>query len=233
MAAAGTDPRFDVVFSLGNPTAANLTATRGEPLLDLLAQHWLVTVCSGDLMPSPNGLHLKSITWRELEVVVYKIFFKDAAINAVDIAVHTVTTATISGMFRMAHAGGLSSSPQANKAAALAELVRVALPLAQASKAAWTLGAASLQPLPPHQGAAVPVGQRWALEVKIGMLSTMDDAPRGAVLWCAMSPARIPTGRRQVEYTDVIDELSELAETTRPGWVNKSEDLRPLVSHQS
>ena len=54
-------------------------------------------------------------------------------------------------------------------------------------------------------------------EMKFGMLSTMEGAPRGVAIWCAMSPARMTSaGRRQVEYTDVFDELSELAEATRP-----------------
>ena len=35
-------------------------------------------------------------------------------------------------------------------------------------------------------------------------------------------------GRRQVEYTDVFDELSELAESTRPGWSAKSDRLKAV-----
>ena len=132
-------------------------------MLDLQAQHWLAIACPNDLLPSANGAQLKSVSWRELEVVVFKIFYKDAAIDALSIIGHTVTRATIASMFRMAHAGGLSFSPHLNKAAALAELVCVASPLAQASKAARTLGAASLQALPPHQGAAVPAVLRGGL----------------------------------------------------------------------
>ena len=102
--AAAPDPRFDVAFSRGNPTAANLTASGGEPLLDLHAQHWLVVACGNDLLPSPNGGQLKSIIWRELEVVAYKIYYQDAAIDTFSINGHTVSMVTITAMFRMAHA---------------------------------------------------------------------------------------------------------------------------------
>ena len=62
MAAAGPfDPRYDVVFAGGNPTAANITASGGEPLLDLQPTHWLVVASGGDLLASPNGGNLKSI----------------------------------------------------------------------------------------------------------------------------------------------------------------------------
>ena len=61
------------------------------------------------------------------------------------------------------------------------------------------------------------------------MLSTMDGAPRGAALWCAMSPARMTSaGRRLVELADGIDELAELAEATRPGWNAKSDRLKAV-----
>ena len=132
-------------------------------------------------------------------------------------------------MSRMAHAGGLTFGPRASKEVALAELVRVALPLSQTSRAAWTLGPASLQTLPPHQGAAVPANLKWATEMKFGMLSIMEVAPRGVAIWCAMSPAHMTSaGRRQLEHSDVFDELSELAETTRPGWGNKTGRLKAV-----
>ena len=116
--------------------------------------------------------------------------------------------ATITSLFSMAHAGGLTFGPRPSKEFALAEVVRVALPLSQSSKAAWTLGPASLQTLPAHQGAAVPAALGWTTEMKLGMLSTMEGAPRGAAIWCAMSPARMTSaGRRQVDFTDVFDEL--------------------------
>ena len=104
---AAADPRFDVFLSQGNPTNANLTASGGEPLLDLRPEHWLVTACPGDLMDSPNGGGLKSIRWRELEVTVYKILLSDAAISNHTVHGHTASLPTISSMFRMAHAGGL------------------------------------------------------------------------------------------------------------------------------
>ena len=66
-------------------------------------------------------------------------------------------------------------------------------------------------------------------EMKFGMLSTMEGAPRGVAIWCAMSPARMTSaGRRLVEYTDVFDELSELAESTRPGWSAKPDRLKAV-----
>ena len=65
--------------------------------------------------------------------------------------------------------------------------------------------------------------------MNFGMLSTMDDAPRGVVLWCAMSPARMTSaGRPLVEYTDVLDELAELAAATRPGWNTRSDWLKAV-----
>ena len=180
--AAAPDPRFNVVFSRGNPTAAHLTASGGEPLLDLDPQHWLVVACGNDLIPSPNGGVLKSITWREMEVVVFKVFYRDAAMDPLTIDGHTASTATISSLFRMAHAGGLTFGPHPSKEVALAEVVRVALPLTQSSRAAWTLGPASLQTLPAHQGAAVPAAMQWTTHMKFGMLSTMEGAPRGVAI---------------------------------------------------
>ena len=227
--AAAPDPRFNVTFSRGNPTAANLTASGGEPLLDLDQQHWLVVACGGDLIQSPNGGTLKSILWRELEVVCYKVFYIAAAINGHNIDGYTVSTATITSLFSQAHAGGLTFGPRPSRECALAEIVRVALPLSQAARPAWTLGPASLQTLPAHQGAAVPAALGWTTEMKYGMLSTMEGAPRGVAIWCAMSPSRMTSaGRRQVEFTDVFDELSELAEVTRPGWNTKADRLKAV-----
>ena len=89
-----------------------------------------------------------------LEVAVFKVFAMNQQCNAAILQGHTVTLAVISSFFRMSVAGGLSFNIVASCKVALAELVRVAGPLARASPAAWTLGMTELQVLPP-QGAAV------------------------------------------------------------------------------
>ena len=217
------DPRFDVVFTGGNPTAANLTASGGEPLLDLQPGHWLVAVCGGDLLPSPNGGGLKCVEWRSIEVVMLKVFYMTAQGSAAALLGHTVTLASISSLFRMAVAGGLSFQPLTSLKTALAELVRVAGPLAQANPAAWTLGLPELQPLPPHTGAAVPAAYTWLAEITYGMLSTMDGAPRGAAVVCALSSARMtPAGRRTNDFKDAMDEVADVVEAARPGWSAKA-----------
>ena len=121
--------------------------------MDLQPAHWLVVASGGDLRASPNGGNLKSIAWRELEVVMLKTHFVDTPASAAAFTGHTVSLASISSMFRRAVAGGLSFQPLKSCKIALAALARVAGPLAQASPAAWTIGLAELQILPPHSGA--------------------------------------------------------------------------------
>ena len=230
-AAVAFDPRYDVVFAGGNPTAANITASGGEPLLDLQPTHWLVVVSGGDLPASPNGGNLKSVPWRVMEVAVFKVFAITQQCNAATLHGHTVILAVISSFFRMSVAGGLSFNTLSSCKVALAELVRVAGPLARANPAAWTLGMAQLQVLPPQAGAAVPAAERWLGELNFGMLSTMDGAPRGAAVLCAMSTSRMTSaGRRTDDFKDAMEEVAEVIEMARPNWSTKAQRPKAVAA---
>lgn len=169
---AALDPRFEVRFESGSPTAPNLNAAAGDLWLNVDAAHWLYVASGGDMPADPASPSRYRIRWTDLWMEFLKF-------TPVDTAMHSTLVVRMIGNLRFFHDGfqravgdGLDSSPRGSLGLALAAFVEFCTEKVQADKTPWVLNATNVQNLPavPANHGALPAEVEYVVHLEVGML---------------------------------------------------------------
>ena len=176
---AALDPKYEFTFSLGAPTAGNLNAAAGTPILTVAAVHYLQVASGNTLPPAPGGANRFAVPWPQVDVAMLKVHTLNAAVHGTQSAARITNLRACHDAFQRAEAGGLTFDNLGSLEAALARFVQVSRPLAMQSPAAWELGPAQFQALPPPPAAfaALPVEAEWFMHLEFSMGATTSGAP--------------------------------------------------------
>ena len=213
---AALDPKYEFTFSLGAPTAGNLNAAAGTPILTVAAVHYLQVASGNTLPPAPGGANRFAVPWPQVDVAMLKVHTLNAAVHGTQSAARITNLRACHDAFQRAEAGGLTFDNLGSLEAALARFVQVSRPLAMQSPAAWELGPAQFQALPPPPAAfaALPVEAEWFMHLEFSMGATASGAPLALVAiravlsgWCSHVSRALPAFQDAAsEFYDMVGE---------------------------
>ena len=197
---AALDPKYEFTFAAGAPTAGNLNAAAGAPQLTVAAVHFLHVASGGTLPPAAGAPNRFVVSWAEVDIAMLKVHGLDPAVHGTPCAGRITNLRTMHDAMQRAAAGGLSFGVLGSLAAALAHFVRVGRTLAMQSPAAWQMGAANFQALPPPPAAfALPPEADWFMHLEFSMGSSASGSPLTLVAlrsvlpgWCSHVSRALP-----------------------------------------
>ena len=78
---AALDPKYEFVFSLGAPTAGNMNAAAGAPILTVDAVHYLQVASGNTLPPAPGAANRFAVPWPLVDIAMLKVHTLNAAVH--------------------------------------------------------------------------------------------------------------------------------------------------------
>ena len=217
---AALDPKYEFTFAAGAPTVGSLNAAAGAPQLTVAAVHFL-HVASGGLLPAAPGVANRFLVpCTDVDIAMLKVHQLDAAVHGTQSAGRITNLRAMHDAFQRAAAGGLKFDVLGSASAALAEFVRVGRALAMQAPAAWQLGPANFQALPPPPAAFVlPPEAEWFMHLEFSMGATASGSPLALVALRSVLPGwSSHVSSAQPAFQDAASELYEMVGESRATW---------------